>query len=90
MANILESDFCYFLMSLNLSSTAYLLVGGYAVIIHGYHRTTQDLNIWVNKTPGNYLKLRKAFAIFGMPVFDMTLDNFMGDDYDFFQWAVHP
>ena len=69
MPDIFQSDFNDFIFALNVSGTQYLVVGGYAVILHGYYRTTQDLDIWVNKTPENHLKLSKAFAIFGMPLF---------------------
>jgi murein L,D-transpeptidase YafK len=37
---------------------------GYAVIIHGYNRTTGDMDIWVNRTEENYQKITKAFAEF--------------------------
>lgn len=67
MPDIFESDFKDFISALNFSATEYIIVGGYAVILHGYYRTTNDLDVWVNKTPENYLKLRKAYAIFGMP-----------------------
>lgn len=90
MPDIFESDFSDFLNALNITSTEYIVVGGYAVIIHGYYRTTQDLDVWVNKTPENYIKLAKAYAIFGMPVFDMTLENFMGDEFDVFSVGKSP
>ncbi|MEP7255413.1 MAG: nucleotidyltransferase [Ferruginibacter sp.] len=90
MPDIFESDFNDFIAALNISGTEYLVVGGYAVILHGYYRTTQDLDIWVNKTPQNHLKLSKAFAIFGMPLFDMTLENFMGDRFDVFSMGRTP
>lgn len=90
MPDIFESDFRDFIFALNVSSTEYILVGGYAVIIHGYYRTTRDLDIWVNKTEENYIKLRKAFAIFGMPVFDMTKDNFLGEKFDVFSIGRSP
>ena len=90
MPDIFESDFSDFLNALNITSTEYIVVGGYAVIIHGYYRTTQDLDVWVNKTPENYIKLAKAYAIFGMPVFDMTLENFMGDEFDVFSLGKSP
>ena len=32
----------------------FIVVGGYAVIYHGYHRTTGDLDIWLK--PDNYNK----------------------------------
>ncbi|MBC7423842.1 MAG: hypothetical protein H7334_10365 [Ferruginibacter sp.] len=90
MHNIFESDFNDFIFALNLSKTEYVVVGGYAVILHGYYRTTQDLDIWVNKTSENHLKLSKAFAIFGMPLFDMTLENFMSDKFDVFSMGRSP
>lgn len=90
MADIFESDFNDFIAALNISATEYLIVGGYAVILHGYYRTTGDLDIWVNKTPENHLKLSKAFAIFGMPLFDMTLENFMSERFDVFSMGRSP
>lgn len=90
MADIFESDFNDFIAALNISATEYLIVGGYAVILHGYYRTTGDLDIWVNKTPQNHLKLSKAFAIFGMPLFDMTLENFMSERFDVFSMGSSP
>ncbi len=90
MPDIFQSDFNDFIFALNNSGTQYLVVGGYAVILHGYYRTTQDLDIWVKKTPENHLRLSKAFAIFGMPLFDMTLENFMGEDFDVFSIGRSP
>jgi hypothetical protein len=54
-----------------------MLVGGYSVILHGHNRTTGDMDIWVAKTFDNYKRLVNAFAQFGMPVFDMTEENFL-------------
>ena len=77
MANIFNSDFRDFISSLNDQQVRYILVGGFSVILHGYPRTTGDMDIWVERTPDNYKKLKKAFEQFGMPVFDMTEDNFL-------------
>ena len=90
MPDIFESDFRDFIFALNVSQTQYLVVGGYAVILHGYYRTTQDLDIWVEKTPENHVRLSKAYAIFGMPLFDMTLENFMGEKFDVFSIGRSP
>jgi hypothetical protein len=77
MGNIFNSDFRDFISALNNNTVDYILVGGYSVILHGYLRTTGDLDIWVNKKKKNYAKLVKAFEEFKMPVFDMTEDNFL-------------
>ena len=77
MGNIFQEDFRDFLNALNDQAVDYILVGGFSVIIHGYSRTTGDMDIWVKKNKANYHKLEKAFDQFGMPVFDMTEENFL-------------
>ncbi len=77
MGNLFNTDFQDFLRALRLHAVRYVLVGGYSVILHGYSRTTGDLDLWVEKTIDNYERLVKAFAAFGMPVFDMTAHNFL-------------
>ncbi|MEO8087986.1 MAG: nucleotidyltransferase [Bacteroidota bacterium] len=77
MGNIFHKDFRDFIKALNRCNVEYLVIGGYAVVLHGYSRNTGDLDFWVNKTAINYQKLKLAFAKFGMPVFDMTENNFL-------------
>jgi hypothetical protein len=77
MPNLFNDDFRDFIMALNEQDVRYLLVGGYSVILHGYSRTTGDMDIWVERSKDNYLKLKQAFIQFGMPVFDMTEENFL-------------
>lgn len=91
MANVLNQDFTEFILALNDAQVEYMLVGGYAVIFHGYNRTTGDLDIWVNPTPSNYHRLQKAFAAFGMSLFDMTEERFMTtEQYDVFTFGRPP
>jgi hypothetical protein len=69
----------------------YILVGGYSVILHGYSRTTGDMDIWVERSIENYTKIKKAFQQFGMPVFDMTLENFLSHpNWDVFTFGTPP
>jgi len=77
MANIFNPDFREFIQCLNDSEVKYILVGGFSVILHGYSRTTGDMDIWVERSSKNYQKIKRAFEQFGMPVFDMTELNFM-------------
>ena len=89
--NIFNEDFQDFLKALNANEVEYMLIGGYAVIAHGHHRTTGDMDIWVNKTSENYQKLLAAFRDFGMPVFDMTEENFLHNpEMDVFSFGVPP
>lgn len=77
MGNVFNDDFRDFIIALNKHDVQYILVGGYAVILHGYRRVTGDMDIWVNRTKDNYIKITLAFAEFGLPLFDMTEENFM-------------
>ncbi|MEJ7627228.1 MAG: hypothetical protein WKF35_10215 [Ferruginibacter sp.] len=77
MGNIFNEDFRDFISALNSCNVEYMLVGGYAVILHGYRRTTGDLDVWVNVTPENYTRLLKSFSVFGLPASDLTRENFL-------------
>jgi hypothetical protein len=64
-APLLTADFKEFLRLLNASRVDYLLVGAYAVGLHGYPRATVDLDVWVNPTPGNASQVIAALREFG-------------------------
>ena len=91
MGNIFNEDFRDFIRCFNDAGVKYVLVGGYSVILHGYARTTGDMDIWVERTPENYLKIAAAFSKFGMPVFDMTEDAFLNNlNLDVFTFGRPP
>lgn len=91
MADIFNPDFQDFIIAFNKANVDYILVGGYSVILHGYSRTTGDMDIWVNQSDENYTKITQAFHIFGMPVFDMTREKFLDkNNYDVFRFGRKP
>jgi hypothetical protein len=91
MGNIFNDDFREFIQALNNQDVKYILVGGYSVILHGYSRTTGDMDIWVERTEENYRKIFNAFFQFGMPVFDMTKENFLfHPDWEVFSFGRPP
>ena len=91
MGNIFNKDFLEFIDCLNQYKVRHLLVGGYSVILHGYPRTTGDLDIWVACDLENYRKIEKAFRGFGLPVFDMTAENFLNTEkFDVFRFGRPP
>lgn len=61
----LPPDFKDFLRLLNARDVDYLLIGGYAVALHGYVRYTQDMDIWVYTSPENAAKVVLALEDFG-------------------------
>lgn len=91
MANIFQDDFRDFIQALNNHNVKYIVVGGFAVILHGHARVTGDMDIWVERTSDNYKKLKRAFFEFHMPVFDMTEENFLHhSDWDVFKFGRKP
>jgi hypothetical protein len=68
----LPDDFKEFIDFLNANSVKYLLVGGWAVGIHGYPRATKDIDFLIAVDRGNLQKLRKAFYQFGAPTIEMA------------------
>lgn len=61
----LNDEFKEFLKLLNDNQVVYLIVGGYAVGFHGYPRFTEDIDIWIDNTEGNRLKIRRVLESFG-------------------------
>lgn len=61
-------DFSEFLRLLNTHRVDYLLVGGFAVAIHGYPRATADLDVWVARTSINARRLVDSLRAFGFEV----------------------
>ena len=61
------------------------------MVLHGYSRTTGDMDLWVERNAENYNRLKLAFQIFGMPVFDMTEENFLTHPvWDVFTFGTPP
>jgi hypothetical protein len=61
----LPPDFKDFLQLLNSAGVEYLLVGGYAVGVHGYPRTTGDMDIWIAADAANAEKVARVLIDFG-------------------------
>jgi hypothetical protein len=73
----LAKDFKELLKLLNSNSVEYLLIGGYAVGIHGHIRATNDLDIWVNISSGNAARIDHALREFGFAGAALTPDLFL-------------
>ncbi|WP_396183492.1 hypothetical protein [Flavobacterium sp.] len=88
MPNLFNRDFLDFLLLLDKHDVDYLLVGGYAVILHGYGRSTGDMDLWVNQSEENYFKLKKVYKEFGAPIF--SLEEFFSDTFDVWSMGIEP
>lgn len=88
--NIFNDDFRDFIQCLNKHQVEYILVGGYAVIIRGYSRSTGDMDIWVNKTEANYANLLAAIIEFGLPAVAVIKEQFFSNEFDVFSFGKPP
>ena len=76
----LASDFKEFLKLLASNEVEYLLVGGYAVALHGYIRSTNDLDIWVRSIPANAENIVNALRKFGFRGPELIPEIFLKPD----------
>ena len=54
----------------------FLIVGAYALGVHGRPRATGDLDVWVDATPDNAARVMEALTAFGAPTTQVTADDF--------------
>jgi hypothetical protein len=73
----LQPDFREFLSLLIRHEVRFLVVGGYAVGVHGYPRFTGDLDIFVAVSPENAAKLVRAFREFGFDLPGLSEEPFL-------------
>lgn len=63
---VFNQDFKEFLQSLNDNGVRYLVVGGYAVALHGYPRYTKDIDVWVEMTAEKARRSQKRLSNSGL------------------------
>jgi len=73
----LENDFLDFLELCNKHSVKYLVIGGYAVSIHGYPRYTKDLDICIESSEQNAKNMVLVLKDFGFASLGLTQDDFL-------------
>lgn len=73
-------DFKEFLRLLHDHEVDYLLVGGFAVALHGYARTTADIDVWVSRRRENAEKLVACLKAFGFDLPELTPEVFEAPD----------
>ena len=89
--NILIPEHRAFIKTLNDAGVDYILVGGYAVIIHGYARGTGDMDVWVR--PDNENKSAVLFALEAAGMDDESLAHVQAFNFEeptFFHFDEEP
>lgn len=64
---------------LNRHGAKYLLIGGYAVVLHGSNRITGDIDVFIERTPENAEAVCRAYHEFGLGRNEVTAESFLDD-----------
>ena len=72
-----SQDFREFIELLIKHKAEYLIVGGYAVGVHGHPRYTGDLDIWLNPSPQNADLILQCVNEFGFSSYGLTQSDFI-------------
>jgi predicted nucleotidyltransferase len=71
----MNPDFLDLLRSLLVADARFMIVGAYAVGVHGRPRATKDLDVWVEPSVGNAPKVMGALIEFGAPLMGLTIKD---------------
>jgi hypothetical protein len=82
----MNPDFVDLLRAFIAADVRFLLVGAYALAIHGRPRATGDLDVWVEPTPENAARAMRALAAFGAPLDELSEEDLSRPR----QSAAHP
>ena len=53
----------------------FLIVGGYALAVHGHPRATGDLDVWLECSEANASRAYEALRVFGAPLQDLRVED---------------
>jgi len=73
----LDKNFEDFVVMLNQQGVTYMVVGGYALAFHGKPRHTGDLDIWIDLSDDNAMKMVQVLNDFGMSSLGLNKIDFI-------------
>ncbi len=71
----MNEDFRDLLTAFIVADVRFLIVGAYAVGIHGHPRATKDIDLWVEASRENAARVMQALRDFGAPLGDLSEDD---------------
>ena len=71
-----NDDYRDMLLALRNAGVEYMIIGGYALAVHGFLRATKDIDIWVHPTEDNAERLWTALVDFGAPLDHISPSDF--------------
>ena len=73
---MLNPDYRDILSAFSDEKVDYLLVGAFALAVHGHPRATGDIDLWVRPDTSNAARVMAALARFGAPTTDVSDSDF--------------
>ena len=67
-APLLNPDFVDILAAFEAEGVEFLVVGGFAMAVHGAPRFTGDIDLWIRPSPENAIRVERALKRFGAPL----------------------
>ena len=86
---MLNSHYKDILSILSEKKAKFLLVGAYAMAVHGYPRSTMDIDLFVMPDPENALLVLQSLDDFGAALGDLSADDLQKDGL-IFQIGIAP
>ena len=80
---MLNEDYREILQLLLEEKVEFIVVGAYALGVHGIPRATGDIDIWVNPSEDNSIRLYQVLQKFGAPLNDLSAEDFTQNDLVF-------
>ncbi len=77
----LERDFLDFIALCNKHAVKYLVIGGYAVSVHGYPRSTKDMDVCVEMSVENAEKMIAVIKDFGFESVELSESDFLSKNF---------
>lgn len=72
--DVFDEEILSFWKQLEQQNVRYIMLGGFATNFHGYSRTTDDMDLWLEDTLENRKNLRQAIKLHGSGDFE-TLER---------------
>lgn len=77
----LERDFLDFIALCNKHAVKYLVIGGYAVSVHGYPRSTKDMDVCIEMSVENAEKMIAVIKDFGFESVELSESDFLSKNF---------
>jgi len=74
---MLNKDFKEFITLLNSTGVEYLVVGGYALAVHGHPRYTGNIDFWIRPSAENIQRVLDALDAFGFGGLGLKPSDFL-------------